>query len=97
LARRIKNEELEIEGLPNNLIPIGVVPLERIFDRHDMYKRQPITDQSEEAVEIKIGSTFSPRMIKIGKNTTPDGRRDIENLNREYKDDFAWSYDNLKA
>ena len=33
-----KNQELEIEDLPNNSIPKGVVPLKRNFDRHDMYK-----------------------------------------------------------
>jgi hypothetical protein len=92
-----ENEELEIEDLPNNSIPKGVVPLERIFDRHDMYKGKLVIDKFEEAFEINIGSTSSPRMIKIGKKTTPDERRNIENTICEYKDVFAWSYDDLKA
>ena len=36
-------------------------------------------------------------MIKIGNNTSPKERKAIENLIREYKDVFAWTYDDLKT
>jgi hypothetical protein len=88
---------LEVEDLPNNYLPKGVMPLERMFDRHDMYKGKPIVDQSDEAIEFNIGSENSPRMIKIGKGTTPAEIKSIMNLIREYKDIFAWSYEDLKA
>jgi hypothetical protein len=61
----------EIEDLPNNRIPQGVVPLETMFNRHDMYKKPPIEDQPEDVYEINIGSKESPRIIKIGKGTVP--------------------------
>jgi hypothetical protein len=54
-------------------------------------------DQPKDVFEINIGSTKSPRLIKIGKSMSPDERKSIENLIREYKDVFAWSYDDLKA
>jgi hypothetical protein len=62
-----------------------------------MYKGKSIIDQYGKTFEMNIGSTSSPRMIKIGKNTTHNERRDIENLIHEYKDIFAWSYDDIKA
>ena len=36
-------------------------------------------------------------MIKIGKNASPNERKAIENLIREYNDVFAWTYDDLKT
>jgi hypothetical protein len=68
-----------------------------MFDRHDMYKGKPIVDQFDEVIEFNIGSKNNPRMIKIGKGTTPAERKSIINLIREYKDVFSWSYDDLKA
>jgi hypothetical protein len=43
-----KSQELDIEELPNNSIPKGLLPLERIFDRHGMYKGKKVNDQSKE-------------------------------------------------
>lgn len=67
-----KNQELEIEDLPNNSIMKGVVPLEIIFYRHDMYKGKPVVDQYGDVIEVNIGSNSIPRMIKIRKNNTLD-------------------------
>jgi hypothetical protein len=87
--------EVEFENLLDNKIPQGVVPLERIFSRHDMYKRKPVGDQSQDVYEINIGPIKSPEMIKIGRNTSLEERKNIENLIKEYKYVFAWSYDDL--
>ena len=40
---------------------------------------------------------MDPRMIKIGKGTTEKERVEILDLIREFKDTFAWNYDELKA
>jgi hypothetical protein len=88
---------LRVEDLLNDTLPKGVVPLERMFDRHDMYKEKLVVDQSDEAFEFDIGSENNPRVIKIGKGTTLSERESIINLIQEYKDIFAWSYDDLKA
>ena len=36
-------------------------------------------------------------MVKIGKGTTEKERKEILALIREFKDTFAWNYDDLKA
>jgi hypothetical protein len=79
-----KSMNLRVEDLPNDSLPKGVVPLERMFDRHDMYKGKPVVDQSDEAFEFNLGSENNTRMIKIGKGTTPIERESIANLIREY-------------
>jgi hypothetical protein len=45
----------------------------------------------------KIGSLGSLKLVKIGKSTSSEERGEIENLIKEYRDIFAWSYDDLKA
>jgi hypothetical protein len=52
----VESMNLKVEDLPNDTLPKGVVPLERMFDRHDMYKGKPVIDQSDEAFEFNLGS-----------------------------------------
>jgi hypothetical protein len=54
-----KLEMGEIEELRGNKFPKGLVPLERIFDRQDMYKQKKDVSKPEDCVEINIGSKES--------------------------------------
>jgi len=79
---------LKVEDLPNDTHPRGFSPLERMFDRHDMYRGKPVIDQSDEAFESNLGLKNEPRMVKIGKRTTKAKRDRILDLIREFKDIF---------
>ena len=72
------------------------IPLKKNFNRHDEYKGKR-SEPVDEVIEINIGTPVSPKMIKIGNNSSPKERKAIENLIREYKDVFAWTYDDLKT
>ena len=48
-------------------------------------------------IEINIRSKNEPKMIKIGKGTSEKERNDLINLVKEYRDVFAFTYDELKA
>ena len=48
-------------------------------------------------VEINIGSDKNPKLTKIGKGTSEKERNDLINLVKEYRDAFAFPYDELKA
>jgi hypothetical protein len=61
---------LEVIDFPNNNLPKGCVPLDKMFEIHDLYKGKSIVDQSDKVLEFNIGSKIKPRMIKIGKGTT---------------------------
>jgi hypothetical protein len=78
-------------------LPKGCIPLENLFDRHDVFKGRRTNKQAEEALEFNIGTEMDPRAVKIGKGTTKKERKEILNLIREFRDIFAWNYDELKA
>jgi ribonuclease HI len=89
--------DLEVINLQNNTLPKGCIPLEDLFDRHDVFKGRRNNKQVEDALEFNIGTEIDPRTIKIGKGTTERERKAILNLIREFRDVFAWNYDELKA
>jgi hypothetical protein len=60
-------------------------------------KEKDPTKKNDEAMEFNIDTEIDPRMIKIGKGTTDKERIKILALVREFKDTFAWNYDDLKA
>jgi hypothetical protein len=72
-------------------------PFEKTFDRHDACKQKKEEKKPEDAIEINIGSIEILKLIRIGKNTLLEERKEIENLIREYRDVFVWTYDDLKT
>jgi hypothetical protein len=89
--------DLEIINLQNNTLPKGSIPLENLFDRHDVVKGKRTNKKVEEALEFNIGTDMDPRTINIGKGTTEKERKEILELIKEFRDTFAWNYDELKA
>jgi hypothetical protein len=89
--------DLEVVNLQNNTLPKGCIPLEQLFDRHDIYKGKSPKQQTNKVLEFNIGTEIDPRMVKIGEGTTEEERNEILDLIREFKDGFAWTYDDLKA
>ena len=48
-------------------------------------------------IEINIRMKTKPKNIKIGKGTSEKERNNLINLVKEYRDVFAFTYDELKA
>jgi hypothetical protein len=71
--------------------------LDRVFYRCDIYKENKEMVKPNEYIEVDIGSPKIPKIIKIGKGTQREEKREINNLIREYRYVFSWSYDDLKA
>jgi hypothetical protein len=88
---------LEVIDLPNDTLPKGCVPLERMFENMTCTKGKLVVDQSDKYFEFNLGLENEPRMVKIGKGTTKAKRDGILDLIQEFKDIFAWTYDDLKA
>jgi hypothetical protein len=57
---------VEVVNLHKNTLPKGCVPLEQMFDKHEVYKGKFIKEQSDKVLEFNIGTRIKPRMIKIG-------------------------------
>jgi hypothetical protein len=66
----VDSMNLEVVNLQNNTLPKGCIPLEDLFDRHDVVKRKKPSKQVDESLELNIGMEMDPRMVKIGKGTT---------------------------
>jgi hypothetical protein len=81
----------------SNKIPKGLVLLEDVFDMSDAFQGTNKSSLDDQVNEVNIGNKDTSRIIKVGKGCTPEEKRKIVTLVREYKDVFAWSYDELKA
>jgi ribonuclease HI len=86
-------EYVEEDNSIKNLVPRGIVALENIFDRHDMYKKKKETIKPGSYIEINIGTKETLRFIKIGKGTSEKERKELISLVQEYMDVFAFTYD----
>ena len=63
-----------------------------MFDRHDAVKRKEDKKiDPGEFIEVNIGTSHDPKIIKIGKGTTEDERKKLINLLQEYRDVLAFS------
>ena len=82
--------------LKSNKIPRCLVPLEKIIDDFVAFKGSKVTDKNEQVIELNMGSKESPRPMKISQVCTLEWKN-IEEFICEYKDVFAWSYDELKT
>ena len=81
----------------DNPVPRGLVGLEQFFVRHDGRKNNIDSMKPGDYIEINIESDKNPKLIKIGKGTSEKERNDLINLVKEYRDVFAFTYDELKA
>jgi hypothetical protein len=83
--------------LKNNQILKGLIPLERLFDQNDIPLKSALQPQQEEVEDCDIGTKEESRVVKISKFLPPEIKIKYEDLLRQYKDVFAWSYDELKT
>jgi hypothetical protein len=93
----VENGNIEIINLANGPLPKGIVSLENLFYRNNMYKGRASSKIDDEITKFNIGTEESPKMIKFGKGTMFDEREKLIALITEFKDVFAWSYEYLKA
>ena len=84
--------------LRTNRIPRGLIPLEKLFDKYNVFMGTNKSNLDEQVLEVNIGLDKSPRNIKLqGKGCMHEKKRKLESFGRECKDVFAWSYDELKT
>jgi hypothetical protein len=57
----------DIIQLKNNVIPKGLVPLEKLFDENDVARNPKITTNDEDVEDCNIGTQENPKIIKLSK------------------------------
>jgi hypothetical protein len=83
--------------LNNNQIPKGLIPLERLFDQNDIPLKSTLQPQPEEVEYCYVGSNENPKLLKLSKYLTTELKSKYDELLKEYKYVFSWSYEDLKT
>ena len=83
--------------LKSNVIPRGLVPLERLFNQNDIAKEPKLIPDGDEVEDVNIGTMTRPKIIRLSKNLPPKAQQRYIDLMKEYVDVFAWDYSDLKA
>jgi len=80
-----------------NLIPRGLVPLEKLFDPNDVAKDPQLVPSFEDVEDVNIGTEAYPKIVKFSRTLLLEAKHKYISLMREYTNVFAWSYGELKA
>jgi hypothetical protein len=86
-----------IVQLPNNHIPRGLVPLERLFDRNDVSLKGETSEDETGTTQCNIGTKSEPKFVKLSRSLTKEQRSEYIGILREFADVFAWTYEDLKT
>jgi hypothetical protein len=70
----------DIMQLKNNIIPKGLVPLEKLFDNNDVAKSPKITVNDGDVEDCNIGTQEDPKIIKLSKKLSPEVKKRYLNL-----------------
>ena len=82
-----------------NSIPVSVIRLENFYDLHDKFKGVPNykTNSSNMRYEtINLGTESNLQNVNLGSDCIPNEKLAFLKLFSEFKDVFAWSYDDMK-
>jgi hypothetical protein len=94
------NKKMQSKLTPINNIPKNVVSLEKLYDLQYKFKKATnckINSLGMQFEVINLGTSSIPQNINLGKNCSPTEKQAVIKLFKEYKDIFAWTYDDLKA
>jgi hypothetical protein len=87
----------DIVQLKNNIIPKGLVLLEKLFDKNDVARNPKITANDEDFKDCNIETQENPKIIKLSKTLSPEVKQYYINIKKDFPDVFTWSYDDLKV
>jgi ribonuclease HI len=87
----------DIIQLPNNYIPRGLVPLERLFDQNDVPYKPDKKEKDPAVQEHDIGGKSQPKFINLSSELSDDERSNYCSVLKEFSDVFAWKYSDLKT
>jgi len=94
---RIFYSKDSIVHLPNNHIPKGLIPLERLFDQNDVPYKAAQKEDPSAVCQHDIGSPCQPRYITLSSHLSADQSSEYCKLMKQFADVFAWEYSDLKT
>jgi hypothetical protein len=85
----------KIVQFPNNHIPRGLVPLERLFDRNDVVVKVQGSNENVDVTECNLGTKEDPKYVKLSSSLSKEQRVEYVKLLKEFSDIFSWKYEDL--
>jgi hypothetical protein len=79
----------DIAQLPNNHIPRGLVPLERIFDSNDVSVKGKVSEEDADTIQCNIGTESEPKYVKLSKSLIEEQRSEYSGILMKFSDVFA--------
>jgi ribonuclease HI len=86
-----------IVHLPNNHIPKGLVPLERLFDRNDVAVKVEGSTKEADVTECNLGIEEDPKWVKLSRSLSKEQSAEYVRLLKEFSDVFSWTYKDLRT
>jgi hypothetical protein len=83
-----------------NSIPKSVVRLEKFYDLQDKFKKSVNCKTNSSALsyeKVNLGTNDNPQCINLGLGCSQQEKAAFIKLFKEFKDVFAWMYDDLKT
>jgi hypothetical protein len=87
----------DIVQLKSNIIPKGLVPVEKLFDNNDVLRSPKITVNEGDVEDCNIRTPEDPNIIKLSKTLSPEVKERYVKLMKEFPHVFSWSCDDLKV
>ena len=79
------NKVLQLKG---NVIPRGLVPLERLFDKNDVPLHPNRVTEENQVEDLNLGTDADPKIVKLSKKIPEEYKELYQKLFRSYKDVF---------
>jgi hypothetical protein len=84
-----------------NSLPKSVARLEKFYDFEDKFKKKTVnckTNSSSLTYEkVNLGTSEKPQCINLGLGCSRKEKATFVKLFKEFKDVFAWTYEDLKT
>ena len=90
----VGSKVLQLKG---NVVPRGLVPLEKLFDKNDVSLQPSKVIEEDQVEDLNLGTEANPKIVKLSKKVPEEYKEKYLKLFQSYKDVFAWSYQDLKT
>ena len=82
----VSNKLLQLKG---NVIPRGLAPLERLFDKNDVPLQPNRVTEETQVEDLNLGTDVDPKIVKLSKEVPEEYKKLYQQLFQSYKDVFA--------
>lgn len=83
--------------LKGNIIPRGLVPIDRLFNKNYVASKPTTPEMDKQVEDCNIGLEDELQMVRLSEGIASQCKQRYLNLFKVYKDVFSWSYDDLKT